>query len=238
MTFEEFEKATNFSLEEISRGLIRNNKNSIQIKKEAVAVKNLVKIVKSTLKLSSKKGFQNMTLRDLCKDSGLSMGALYSYFSSKGELLDLLHDQGQQTVMNVMHDFLEPLTDVQERLHMAIRTHIYLSESMYSWFSFFFMETKNLSPKNRKKPVELELATERIYLDILKEGKKQKIFAIENPEMIAAMIKALMQDWYLKHWKYSKRKVSVEDYADFVIKTVECMCSENPARTKRVKVSV
>ena len=39
-----------------------------------MAVKNLVKIFKATLKLANRKGFHAMSLRDLCAESGMSMG--------------------------------------------------------------------------------------------------------------------------------------------------------------------
>ena len=43
-------------------------------------------------------GFQAMTLRSLSRESGLSMGALYNYFSSKEDLLKIIHSYGSQTV--------------------------------------------------------------------------------------------------------------------------------------------
>jgi len=35
------------------------------------------------------------------------------------------------------------------------------------------------------------------------------------------MIKAILQDWYLKRWKYEMRNISVEQYASFLIDLVE-----------------
>ncbi|OQC20886.1 MAG: hypothetical protein BWX71_02522 [Deltaproteobacteria bacterium ADurb.Bin072] len=31
----------------------------------------------------------------------------------------------------------------------------------------------------------------------------------------------MLQDWYLKRWKYARRKTSVEKYADFLVELVE-----------------
>jgi hypothetical protein len=36
----------------------------------------------------------------------------------------------------------------------------------------------------------------------------------------AALIKAMLQDWYLKRWKYERRKVMVEQYGEFLVDLV------------------
>ena len=74
--YDAFRVQVSVSKDDICRELYRQNKTMIRIKKEAVAVRNLVRIIDSTLKLANSKGFRAMTLRDLCADSGLSMGGL------------------------------------------------------------------------------------------------------------------------------------------------------------------
>jgi len=44
------------------------------------------------------------------------------------------------------------------------------------------------------------------------------------------MIKALQQEWYLKRWKYTKQKVSVDQFADQVLEIVESFCCEKHRR--------
>jgi TetR/AcrR family transcriptional regulator, cholesterol catabolism regulator len=162
-----------------------------------------------------------MSLRDLCSESGLSMGALYSYFSSKDELVLMIHEQGHKSVQAILKKYTEEIADPVEKLRAAVRAHLYLSEIMSYWFAFFFMETKNLSKKDQRIPIESELWTEKLYIDILAEGNRQGVFSVENLELTGSAIKALMQDWYLKRWKYSKRKIGIDQYTDFVISFIE-----------------
>ncbi|HQM21750.1 MAG TPA: helix-turn-helix domain-containing protein, partial [Deltaproteobacteria bacterium] len=95
MKFETFRKSVQLSKEDISRELLAENRDRIKIKKEKVAVRNLVKIMDAALAISNVKGFASMSLRDLSSEAGLSMGALYSYISSKEELLDMIQQQGR-----------------------------------------------------------------------------------------------------------------------------------------------
>ena len=221
MNFDEFSQKAKISIEEICREIFRENRNAIQIKKEEVAVKNMVKIFNATLKLSHQKGFQAMTLRDLCRESGLSMGGLYAYIPSKEALLSIIHVQGSRVALGIMRRELEKVTDPREKLHITIRSHLYLSEEMSYWFYFLFMETKNLSRELQKRSIEGEQLTEKLFIDLLKEGAKKKIFTVQDTELTAAAIKALMQDWYLKPWKYSRRGITVEKYANFIIELIE-----------------
>ncbi|MGM0454170.1 MAG: TetR/AcrR family transcriptional regulator [Thermodesulfobacteriota bacterium] len=222
-SFEHFKQMTLLSMEEICRDIFQENQASIKIKKEAVAVKNLVNIFHTTLKLSNEKGFHTMSLRDLSRASGLSMGALYSYFASKDELLEMIQTQGRRITRKVLSEHIAPADAPGQKLRTGIRTHLYLSEVVYPWFYFSFMETKNLDRTQRKKAIESELATEQVFVDILNEGRAGGDFAVDAPVLTAGVIKAMLQDWYVKRWKYSRRHVSVEDYADFVISSVESM---------------
>ena len=136
MNFRDFTKQM-VSMEEICRDLYRKNRKSIKIKKEEVVIKNLVTIFNATLELSNQKGFHAMSLRDLCRETELSMGALYSYFSSKDELVDIIQNQGRQIVMKVLLEQIALGSTPREKLHIAIRTHLYLSEIMKNWFYFW-----------------------------------------------------------------------------------------------------
>ncbi|MBN2283388.1 MAG: TetR family transcriptional regulator [Deltaproteobacteria bacterium] len=209
------------STEDISRELFLENRERIKIKKEDVAVRNLVKIFEAVLVISNRKGFAAMSLRELSAEAGLSMGALYTYFSSKDELLDMLQAMGRAITGRVLRDQISVVDDTREKLRTAIQAHLYLSEVMQSWFYFSYMETKNLSRKEHKKAIEAELYTEKIFSDIIEQGIGEGVFSPVDKDLTAAVLKAMLQDWYLKRWKYRGRNVSVEHYAEFLTELVE-----------------
>lgn len=216
MKFSDFSRNVFLSAEDICRDIFKENRASIKIKKENVVVKNLVTIFNATLRLSNEKGFQAMSLRDLCRETSLSMGALYSYFSSKDDLLTIIQEQGRRLAVKVLTEHIEKAEGPEEKLEAAVRSHLYLSEIMQEWFFFSYMETRYLDREEHKKAIAGELFTEQLFIDILEQGEAQKAFRVDNAALIAAAIKAMLQDWYLKRWKYSRRVVSVEEYAGFI----------------------
>ncbi|MBC2716918.1 MAG: helix-turn-helix transcriptional regulator [Desulfobacteraceae bacterium] len=208
-------------MEEICHEIFMENQASIKIKKEAVAVKNLANIFNTALNLSNEKGFQSMSLRDLSRTSGLSMGALYSYFTSKEELLEMIQNQGRRLTRKVLTRQIDVNAEPDEMLRTAIRTHLYLTEIMQKWFYFSYMETKNLDKAQQEKSIESELETEQVFIDILDAGIRKRLFHVENPILTASVIKSMLQDWYVKRWKYARRQITVDEYAEFVIGFIE-----------------
>jgi len=221
LDFNVFKNRVNMSKESMYWEFFQENRDRIKIKKEPVAVKNLMKISEATLSLSNEKGFSAMSMRDLSARAGLSMGALYSYFSNKDELLDMIQRQSLRVAARVLVDQLTGIDDPLLKLKQAIYAHLYLSEIMHPWFYFSYMEAKNLTKQVQKKAIGLELFTEKIFIDIIEQGKQDRTFKDVNKELVAAMIKAILQDWYLKRWKYEMRNISVEQYSRFLIDLVE-----------------
>ena len=217
MNLKEFEKRVAVSTEDICREIFASRAGTIRIKKEKVAVRNLVKIFKATLKLANRKGFHAMSLRDLCAESGMSSGGLYAYFKNKEELLTLIQEQGRAIVARVMTEELVDVDDPVLALETAVRCHLYLSEVLQPWFFFSYMETRFFHAEEGRRAIAGELQTEAIFTDILSRGVNQGAFAVGDPLLTAAAIKALLQDWYLKRWKYRQREITVEAYADFII---------------------
>jgi len=234
MNYAEFQKQVSLSRQDIYREVFAENRKTIRVKKEGTVVKNLERIFNATLKISNKKGFQAMSMRDLSREANLSMGALYSYFKSKEELLEMLQHQRRTITKRILAEHIETEPDPAARLNVAIRTHLYLSEVMQPWFYFAYMETKNLSKKQQAEAIESELFTENIFAEILAQGQAQGTFINQDGQLTASLIKSMLQDWYLKRWKYARRKISVDQYAQFVLKFVQAfILDSNKGETKK-----
>ena len=225
MNYAEFQNIIKVSKLELYHSTFSDNKENIRIKNEKTALKNLEKIFCAALKISNRKGWYNMSMRDLSRETDLSMGALYAYFSSKEDLLGMLLRQGRNLVRQVLEERIASVKGAEDMLRMIIRTHLYLSEIMQPWFYFSYMETKNLSDEERKNAIDSELSTETMIRDILELGEAEGIFQPRNHQLSAGIIKAMLQEWYVRRWKYAKRNVTVDQYADFILEFIESFYS-------------
>lgn len=219
--YEAFRDELSMSKEDVVREVYRQNKDRISIKKEATAVKNLIRVIESTLRLANSKGFHAMTLRDLCADSGMSMGGLYAYIRNKDDLIHLIQSHGFTITRRTLLHYTGEVDDVRDKLFSAIKAHLYLSELMRAWFYFSYMEAKSLPAPEKRDAVAIELEIEDIFLSVIEDGIKAGVYRPRNARLVASMIKALLQDWYLKRRKYRDQNVAVDDYAAFVRDVIE-----------------
>lgn len=219
--FESFKIKLSLSKDEIYRELYHKNQDLIRIKKEHVAIKNLARIIESTLRLASSKGFHAMSLRDLCEDSGLSVGGLYAYIKNKDDLIRLIQGHGFILTRRTMLAYTQDVDLPRDKLFIAVRTHLYLSELMLAWFNFSFMEAKSLPPKEKKDAIAIELEIENIIFDIISQGIRAGVFKPVDARLLSSVTKAMMQDWYLKRRKYRNQGVNVTQYAEFVRDVLE-----------------
>ena len=211
--------------DDLCRSVLENNRDSISIQKPELAVRKLALILNATLELSNKKGFQAMSLRDLSRASGVSMGGLYSYLDSKATLLKMILSEVTAAVENVLaHPPEEVRQDPRTHLMWLIDTHIRLTEAMLPWFTFSFMEAKNFPSAERKRAIDSEELTESYFAQVLERGLKDGSFSINMPPLMAALIKPLLQDWYVKRAKYRRRQIDIDSYIEMVQSIVLAAC--------------
>lgn len=216
MTYADFNKIVTLSKRDIFQETIAENRETMRVKKEKTVVKNLEKIFGAVLKISNRKGFKAMSMRDLSRESGLSMGALYTYFSSKDELLEMLQNQRRSISERIWREQVAQKTTVRDKLKAAVFTYLYLSEAMQPWFYFSFMEAKNLNKAERDKAVASDLGLERVFENIIIQGQKEGLFRQIDSRLTASILQGMLQDWYLKRSKYAKRNISVDQYAETI----------------------
>lgn len=230
-TLKAFQAEFDFSLEAVCGRMLERHRDTIRTQKPHVAVARLVRIIQTTLALSNRKGFHSMSLRDLASASGLSMGALYTYFDSKDTLLMMILGEVSSAVSATLGNPPGALAeDPVGRLRWLLETHVYLTETMQPWFLFAYMEAKAFPREGREKARRSELATEALIADALADGVRSKQFTVANIELTASLIKPLLQDWYVKRGKYRRRGVSPEDYVQSVTGFVENALSRRNER--------
>lgn len=224
MNFAEFKEIVISHAKSNSQDAFKENRKDIRVKKEKTVVKNLERIFEATLKIGNEKGFHAMSMRDLSEETGLSMGALYAYFTSKENLLVMLQRNGRDSFQQILEDSVNESAGPLENLRNVIKTHLFMSEAMQPRFYFTYMEGKNLNKTEKKIAIDHELTSDGIFSGILEKGEADGIFKKQHHGLTAAMIKSMLSDWYLKRWKYAKLGVSVDDYADYLLEVVESFC--------------
>ena len=82
------------------------------------------RILGAAMRVFAEKGYHSSTIADVVRESGLSVGAIYTYFSGKDELIRLTCDQIAARGLDELAARLAPATTTAERLAIAVRLYI------------------------------------------------------------------------------------------------------------------
>ena len=209
------------SIDALCASIVESHRDTIGVQKPEFARRKLKLIITAALDLSNRKGFQAMSLRDLSRASGVSMGGLYAYFDSKTTLLKMILTEVTSAVRRSLSNPPEAVAaDPRAHLLWLIDTHLRMTEAMLPWFTFAFMEAKNFPASERRMATDSEELTEAYLADTIAAGIRSGAFREDTSPLLPALIKPLLQDWYVKRGKYRRRNVALRTYID----TVQAIC--------------
>ena len=86
--------------------------------------RRLAEILTHATEVFCKKGYEGASMRDLSRESGMSLAGLYYYFESKERLLYLIQRHTFTTIVQRLKSRLEGVTDAEERIRIFILNHL------------------------------------------------------------------------------------------------------------------
>jgi AcrR family transcriptional regulator len=86
--------------------------------------RRLAEILAHATEVFCKKGYEGASMRDLSRESGMSLAGLYYYFESKERLLYLIQKHTFTTIVQRLKTRLEGVSDPEERIRIFILNHL------------------------------------------------------------------------------------------------------------------
>ncbi len=86
--------------------------------------RRLAEILAHATEVFCKKGYEGASMRDLSRESGMSLAGLYYYFESKERLLYLIQKHTFTTIVQRLKARLEGVSDAEERIRIFILNHL------------------------------------------------------------------------------------------------------------------
>ncbi len=126
-----------------------------------------------------------------------------------------------QSVVDYINSGLETAAGTFEqpwqRLENLLRTHIYISTPLQPWFFLLYFETHSLEPHLQQNSKTIEMRSLMGMQKIVEEGISSGAMHADEPLAVASICVAMLQDWYLKPWKYRELGIDADDYARMVV---------------------
>jgi AcrR family transcriptional regulator len=86
--------------------------------------RRLAEILAHATEVFCKKGYEGASMRDLSRESGMSLAGLYYYFESKERLLYLIQKHTFSRIVQRLKSRLQGVTDAEERIRIFILNHL------------------------------------------------------------------------------------------------------------------
>lgn len=198
--FERFVKYYTITREDIINHLLEVFHPDVKGKQRLGIQYDLNLIIDATFKLSEQMGFPRMTVRDLQKESGVSMGSIYKCIVSKQVLEDMIVEgMAFFSINSTLVLEWEEADDL--KLKRVLKGYIFVSELFRPWYYFVYSELRTMAEHNTRRIQTLR----KDYVEALAS-------LLNGHKLYASHVALIIQDRYLKKWKYND--VDIDDFAD------------------------
>lgn len=169
-------------------------------------------IVESVRRIISAKGIESLTIHQIAKDLGVTDGALYRHFKSKNEIIGLLIEDIEGTLLDTIKTAAGKINNPINKLENILSSHLSYAEQRKGVSFIVINETLNLQDRNLKrrmlKVIHAYLKEiKAILIDGAGAGKIRKdIDFVSASIAFFGMVQSMVALWALSGFRYSLKK--------------------------------
>jgi len=175
-----------------------------------------IKIVKSARRIISEKGIEKLTIREIAKDLGVTDGALYRHFRSKKEIISLLIDNIEETLLAAIEEAAKSSSEPLRKLSDIFLTHLSYAEQRKGITFIIINETLSLKDKSLQRKMfgvinKYLKMIKAILIEGITSGKFRKDFDVTSAGIaFFGMVQSMVTLWALSGFRYALRKDRLE----------------------------
>ena len=197
------------------------------IKNQDLVKERRGQIVDGAVKLFIKHGYHKTTTRALARETGLSIGSLYEYVSTKDDVLYLVCIAIHSAVEQGVKDALARPTVGKAALAEVIREYFLVCNRMSDHVLLMYQVTHFLPEKWQIKVLEAELRITNLFIEAMRELRALgKLPNLEDDtiNLIGHNISVLGHTWAYRRWYFGKHftiEQYIEQQTDFIMSFLE-----------------
>lgn len=191
-------------------------------------------IADGAVKLFIKYGYHKTTTRALAKETGLSIGSLYEYVSTKDDVLYLVCIAIHAEVEQGIKEALARPTIGKEALAEVIREYFLACNRMSDHVLLMYQVTHFLPLKWQEKVLEAELRITNLFIEAMRELRtigKLPMLDDDTITLIGHNISVLGHTWAFRRWYFGKHftiEQYIEKQTEFIMSFLEKTKSAGP----------
>ena len=171
-------------------------------------------ILRTAARIFAEKGYHSTTMRDISRETGVSLSGLYYYCKSKEELLFLIQDNCFGRVLERLEERLKETTGPVEKLRLVIENHLSFFAANMSEMKVLSHEADSLAGEMHEHVSGKKQQYTRLVREILSEAQQSQAGASEKVDLTVATYALFgMMNW-IYNWYDPRGLLSVGELVD------------------------
>lgn len=175
------------------------------------------------MNLFEQNGFHGVSVNEIVKECGTSKGGFYHHFSSKDELLFVIHDYFISYVLMKAQEAISESIHPSEKMQRIIVSFVKVFDLYKPHISVFYQESIYLKPPYVEAIKKKREMYKEIIFSVIQEGIEKGEFRSELPVEITGMSILGMVNWSYKWYKRDGGKTIEEIgqiYVDLILQSL------------------
>jgi AcrR family transcriptional regulator len=170
------------------------------VKDQALVDRRHAQICEAALKLFSRKGFHQTSVREIAEATGVGIGTLYSYIQTKEDILTLLYRRILATFEVRMREATRGIEDPRLQLQAAVEATLRIYDEYRDEVPLLYRESHAVGRQELEALFEVDRTYVGWFREILEQGIRSGQFRAVEPHLLAVCILFLCAVWPLKRW--------------------------------------
>ena len=178
------------------------NRNAVEtiVKDPALVDRRHAQICEAALKLFSRKGFHQTSVREIAEATGLGIGTLYSYIQTKEDILTLLYRRILATFEARMREATRGIQEPRMQFQAALEATLRVYDEYRDEVLLLYRESHAVGRQGLEALFEVDRTYVGCFREILERGVRCGQFRAADPQLLAVCILFLCAVWPLKRW--------------------------------------
>ncbi len=158
-------------------------------------------ILQASARIFSEKGFHAASMQDIAEAVCLQKASLYHHFASKQEILLAILDHALDVITNRLENVVVQPLPPEQKLRQAMITYLQALAEYQDLGVVLLLEYRSLDDVLRSKHIPRRDRFERLWRDLVQEGKEAGVFHCEQPSLAGRALLGVMNwmvTWYRK----------------------------------------
>ncbi|MFD1037868.1 TetR/AcrR family transcriptional regulator [Virgibacillus byunsanensis] len=173
-------------------------------------------IIHTALPMFEKNGFHGVTVNQIVEEVGTSKGGFYHHFTSKDELLFVIHDTFITYVLEKATTASNTYHSPTKKLQAIVKDFVKVFDLYKPHISVFYQENIYLKPQYETLIKKKRDQFKHLLIGVIQEGKNQGEFREDLSTEITGMAILGMVNWTYKWYKQSGSK-TIDEIGDIFV---------------------